>query len=148
MRTRHAILLLFLLPLAAAAQVYKWVDEQGQTHYSQQPPVEQKSQQINPSTGGGLGNDEAAKQRDQYREMFASPDEKKAKEAEEQAKKKAEYEKELKARCDRVRASLTAMQNNPGRRLKNDKGEVIRLTEEQRQKDMKTAQEWLEKNCK
>lgn len=33
-----AALLLALIPAAAIAKVYKWVDEDGVTHYSQQPP--------------------------------------------------------------------------------------------------------------
>jgi hypothetical protein len=35
-----ALWLAMLVPLAASAQVYKWVDEKGRTHYSETPPRE------------------------------------------------------------------------------------------------------------
>lgn len=41
-------LLAILLATPALAQVYKWVDEDGVTHYSQQPPPGGEAQVINP----------------------------------------------------------------------------------------------------
>jgi hypothetical protein len=38
MTLRFAVLLLALATLPAQAQVYKWVDEKGRTHYSNTPP--------------------------------------------------------------------------------------------------------------
>ncbi|MFO7603493.1 MAG: DUF4124 domain-containing protein [Gammaproteobacteria bacterium] len=35
-----------LLPLGASAEIYKWVDEQGQTHYGEKPPAGQRSKQL------------------------------------------------------------------------------------------------------
>ena len=40
---RIALSMLVLLPLAAAAQMYKWVDEKGRTVYSEQPPPDGKA---------------------------------------------------------------------------------------------------------
>ena len=37
---RIVLLSLALLPLAAAAQMYKWVDEKGVTHFSENPPAD------------------------------------------------------------------------------------------------------------
>ncbi len=34
---RHSLFLLLLIPFAARAQVYKWTDEYGNVHYSDQP---------------------------------------------------------------------------------------------------------------
>lgn len=34
---------LLLFPLITTAEVYKWVDEQGRTHYGEKPPVEDAS---------------------------------------------------------------------------------------------------------
>lgn len=44
-----ACLLALLLATPAAAEVYKWVDEQGVTHYSQQPPPGAEAQVIDPN---------------------------------------------------------------------------------------------------
>lgn len=45
--TALAVALLVCAP--ASAQVYKWVDEEGVTHYTQQPPPGGKAQIINPN---------------------------------------------------------------------------------------------------
>src|ERR1043165_7661563 len=37
---RLAVLLLIFLPLAAPAQVYKWVDERGRVQYGDKPPAD------------------------------------------------------------------------------------------------------------
>lgn len=34
------IFFLACIPLIAAAEVYKWIDEEGRTHYGERPPVE------------------------------------------------------------------------------------------------------------
>lgn len=43
--------LLSMAPIAGMAEVYKWVDEDGVTHYSQQPPPEGTPTVITPDTG-------------------------------------------------------------------------------------------------
>jgi hypothetical protein len=43
---RIALLSLALLPLAAAGQMYKWVDEKGRTVYSEQPPPDGKGNKV------------------------------------------------------------------------------------------------------
>lgn len=50
---RHATalpLLLTLLALPCHAAIYKWVDEKGVTHYTEQPPASGKGQEIQPRT--------------------------------------------------------------------------------------------------
>jgi len=45
-----------LVPLAAGAQVYKWVDSQGRTQYGDRPPGESKSQSLKvEDTRGAVG---------------------------------------------------------------------------------------------
>ena len=51
---RIVLLTLALLPMAAAAEMYKWVDEKGHTVYSEQPPPDGKAKKIDirPSPAG------------------------------------------------------------------------------------------------
>lgn len=42
--------LLSIIPVAGAAEVYKWIDEDGVTHYSQQPPPEGAETVITPDS--------------------------------------------------------------------------------------------------
>lgn len=52
-----------LVPAADAARTYKWVDEDGVTHYTQYPPTDKEAQVIEPEigipsdTGGNAGGD-------------------------------------------------------------------------------------------
>lgn len=41
-----SVALCCLLPLAASAQVYKWVDEQGRPHYGDRPPASAKTRPV------------------------------------------------------------------------------------------------------
>lgn len=40
-----------LVPVAEAARTYKWVDENGVTHYTQYPPPDKEAQVIEPDIG-------------------------------------------------------------------------------------------------
>jgi hypothetical protein len=52
---RIALSLLALLPLCAAAQMYKWVDEKGVTHYSETPPPDGKGGKVDIKPTGPAG---------------------------------------------------------------------------------------------
>ena len=43
---RALLILLACVPLLAGAQVYKWTDEKGKTHYGDKPPDDSKAQQL------------------------------------------------------------------------------------------------------
>jgi glutaredoxin len=45
--SRLLLLLVLSTPVLAAAEIYKWTDEQGKIHYSDSPPPETKAQQVN-----------------------------------------------------------------------------------------------------
>ncbi|AOU98597.1 hypothetical protein BI364_12075 [Acidihalobacter yilgarnensis] len=49
-----AAALLFVTPFIAHAAIYKWVDGQGVTHYSQTPPSGQRYTQIDTPEGNGM----------------------------------------------------------------------------------------------
>lgn len=57
----HRLLLLLIalsLPLSVTAQVYKWVDENGVTHFGSQPPAtETQEVKIRESSPGAMGSD-------------------------------------------------------------------------------------------
>jgi hypothetical protein len=40
------LLVAFLLPISATAQIYKWVDQSGKTQYGDRPPSERKESQL------------------------------------------------------------------------------------------------------
>lgn len=139
-RILAAALLLSLSPTSQAGQIYKWVDTQGQTHFDAQPPTGQSAQQISvqqappspaspaipPPKGNAQGDQKAidAKVKIQIADQEA---------------KRAKY-------CEDVRTNLAQYQNNP-RIHEEVKGEVRRLTEEERQARIAETEKTIKDNC-
>lgn len=64
------------LGAAQAARTYKWVDDDGVTHYSQYPPPDGEAEIIEPSIGlpSGAGSDDTATESSETDEAAASGD--------------------------------------------------------------------------
>jgi hypothetical protein len=127
-------LLAALVCACAHAQVFKWVDGNGVTHYDQKPPESLKSKEVQlhdaaPPTGatpapgspGWQDKERAFKQRQTQRDTAA------AKEEGDRQKKEAQG-----AKCKSAKASLDSMRN--ARRVfdTDDKGERQYLDDDQR----------------
>ena len=132
-----ASLLIGICPVSMAAQIYKWVDEQGVTHFDTQPPQGREAATVvtpSPSAGkpatlprsNAIGDQQAI--------------DKTVK------KQVAEQQAQLKVFCEQARTNLAQLQNNP--RLREDvDGEMRRLTDEQRQERTAEAQRQIAENC-
>lgn len=96
-------LLLLALPLAAPAQVYRWVDAQGKVHYTQSPPPQGSYKEVPPAPppgalGGGPNLGDYAKKLQTEREQ--------GEKANEVAQKNAERRKQNCSAARRNRATL------------------------------------------
>lgn len=136
-------LLLTFMPLAMAGQAYKWTDASGVTHFDAQPPENQASTVIEmvkppapppppkePATPtiGPTGPDQATIDR--------------------QVKKKVgDQEAKRKEYCTTERTNLSQLKNNPRVSMEVD-GKNVRLTEQQRQKQITDAEAHIAKECK
>ncbi|OUR63956.1 hypothetical protein A9Q79_09415 [Methylophaga sp. 42_25_T18] len=128
--------LFFLLSIAATlvhADVYKWVDEEGQTHYSQQAPVGQETELLKaPPPPASLPADAQSKIDQLINEQNEARYEQKRQAAEQQQTLKQQEQQET--NCKRSQENLQKFLDNPGRRYKQADGTVTRLAEEERQK--------------
>jgi hypothetical protein len=124
-----------------AAQVYTWVDAQGQTHFDAQPPTGQSATVID--TGKPPAPAAAAIVKP------ASPLQGQVRQREIEAKVKAqvaEEDEKVQRYCDDMRTSVAQLQNNP--RVKEDVGGTLRpLSEEERQARIAEQQKLIEENC-
>lgn len=130
-------LLIGISPLSMAAQIYKWVDAQGVTHFDAQPPQGQEATTVvtpsspasnrpPPPRSGAIGDQQAI--------------DKKVK------KQVSEQQAQLKEFCEQARTNLAQLQNNP--RIREDvEGEMRRLTDQQRQERISEAQKQIAENC-
>jgi hypothetical protein len=133
--------------VAESQNMYKWTDDQGEVHYSQFPPPGHKAEKMKapppapgPSTNAG-GND-----LQEPGDATKKQDEKQAQE-ENDAKRKAALEEMRKKNCEIARQNLVNLQRGGNVRYKGPNGEVIRLTEEDRQKRIEDANTHIKENC-
>jgi Domain of unknown function (DUF4124) len=115
------------LPVLAAAQVYRWVDEKGQVHYSQTPPPGRQAQAIVPPPPPA-----AAPNQDSLNKSLAD-DRAGAGQRRDEAAKAAQARTDREAQCRQAREQVAFMDANPPVRMTttDDKGNVARVTEEQ-----------------
>lgn len=129
---------------AAAEKVYKWVDEQGITHYSQTPPPGVAAEPVAVTAGGG-GDDAAL---DRYREIISPPKAEapdgKAKEGDIEPAQKAE----ARARnCKLARERLAVLTSRSRILVLQPDGTSVRLTEEERQAEIERMKTIIAANC-
>jgi len=129
-----------------ADEVFKWVDEQGITHYEERAPADKDYSKV--TTYGVVPADtEKAKQRlDQQRADKKVAEEKgvdyaaQKKVADEQAKVRTEN-------CKKAQNNLKTIQENARVRILGEDGEFRYLSEEERQQQTDTAKEMITANC-
>lgn len=135
-----ATLMLAVGPVTSqAAQIYKWVDAQGVTHFDAQPPSGQQAQEI--QTPKALTPSPATPpsgQADPGRQQQAV-DAKVKKQVADDDVKRREF-------CDKQRNNLAQLQNNP--RVREEvNGELRRFTEPERQARISEVQKALDETC-
>ncbi|MFJ2692720.1 DUF4124 domain-containing protein [Pseudomonas sp. NPDC087336] len=139
MRTHFLIagLMIALSPPSMAAQIYKWVDTQGVTHFDAQPPRDQPATTVvtpasspgKPGTtahSGAIGDQQAINKSVK--------------------KQVTEQQNQLKAFCEQARTNLAQLQNNPRLREEVD-GQMRRLDGSQRQERIGETQKQIADNC-
>jgi len=127
-----------------AAKLYKWVDDNGVTQFSQQPPANDRYERMNVAAPPKLGSNmaPAATSTDS---QTASDAEASTDSAEQKAKRQQQAIRD--AQCAKLREDLTTMENNPRLGRTNADGEMERIGEDERQSMMTQAQEELAENC-
>ncbi len=131
------------LPLACtAAQVYRWVDEQGQVHFSQTPP-----EQIQAEVVELPRNPPPDRQRLERLKKLA--DEPLRRAAEEKKKRREEEQKarELEAFCEQQRRELEGLLNAQRIYVTDAAGNRVRAPEEVRQARIRKVREALAEHC-
>ncbi|MHC8323976.1 DUF4124 domain-containing protein [Pseudomonas sp. GB2N2] len=132
-----ASLLIGISPVCMAAQIYKWIDEQGVTHFDAQPPQGREATTVvTPSSPSE--KPAALPNSNTIGDQKAIDQSVKKQVAEQQAK--------LNAFCEQARTNLAQLQNNPRIREEVD-GEMRRLTDEQRQERTAEAQRQITEHC-
>jgi len=136
-----AILVILYNPFGFAADIYKWVDDKGVTHYSQQPPVDKQVKTLDSTAiePGKIGTVAPVK-----REATPEPSQAEQDAAAIKARDQAQAQK----LCDSAKFNLDVLQTHTRLQRKDDKtGEPVRMTEEERQTAIKEQQERIRLFC-
>jgi len=135
------------LPTSSAATgIYKWTDDSGKIHYSDKPPVNQKSTTMNPHTAVPQGSHETGKVINKQAIEFNKRRDKRLKQEAEKKKKLAEQEKR-EQQCATLRKNLQIMLTR-NRVTKMVDGKQVVIPYEERLKKMEQIQKNMEKVCK
>jgi hypothetical protein len=144
-RTLGIALACALAPLASA-QLYKYVDKDGKTVYSDQPPANVESRQVHvpPSAPKPAAAQKSSVTRDKDAEKAREATREKAKKAEQTAK----ADQALEARCAQGRRDLQLFTEGGRIGRLNDKGERQFLSDAEIDNERARAQRVVDEACK
>jgi hypothetical protein len=134
------IVLIFglLSSVAAAEEMYRWVNDQGVPQFGQQPPESKAYQRINVASpqppGGALRAPEPLPQNEAPAEQDQSTTD------EALTAKRQEQ-------CTKIRSNLQTMERNPRLSKTTENGETVRIGEDERQTLMDQARSDLQEFC-
>ncbi len=134
-----------LLAPTAPAEVYKWVDDQGVTQYSQTPPPNNEYDAVSTDPAPTPDPSVAERLKAARDALDASGAERAKQQA--QARKDSEQAAKRRAECDVLRERLATLENNPRINTYGEGGQVERLSEEKRQADITQLRTLIGKDC-
>ncbi|WP_417532326.1 DUF4124 domain-containing protein [Marinobacter lipolyticus] len=147
MLIRTLLSLLLLSPVVGMAEVYRWVDAEGRTHFSDRPPAQAASQEVKvespPARVDNAARDRQQKvnaflkQRQQERDQQRAADAK----AEKQAAKQAEL-------CTRLRARVKHMESVSTFYNLNEQGERVFVSESENTRIRERFRKKVAEACK
>lgn len=147
-------LVILTLPLLTAADIYRWVDENGVVNYTQQKPRDVDAELVSsrsPSAARAADAPPAAGRPDPAARAQPQLDEKQQRLLEElQAAEAARREEVAEARadnCRRARALLERLTTKSRIKVRGEDGQVQVLPEEERQQRITEAQQGIAVNC-
>jgi hypothetical protein len=143
------LLLALIAPRPCPAQIYKWVDAQGVTHYSSQsPPANARSQTLSlPATApGAASSPDTTSWQDKDSAFRARYDKQKA----DEAKKEKEDAANALARrqaCNKSRDDIAVIERSNSVYTLNAQGERVYMNDDQRAAALQSARTRAQQNC-
>jgi len=129
------------------ARLYKWIDADGNTHYTQSPPPDGIAAEniklpasVNVDTKPAIKSFEAQQKKQQESAETKQKDEK-------ELNREAEHTALKKENCRKSKAKLENVQSAGRIRAVDEYGNVVRAGEEERQRRITEAQENIKKWC-
>ena len=145
-----AIVLVLAISPGQAAQVYKWIDENGKVHFSDRPPDDAatSAESVEIKVESGAGSSAASEvERRQLQKRLLEVFERERKEKKEAKAKEREEKQALAKRCNEARDQLRQLQDASFLYDVDDDGERIVYTDKQRESATSEFEKQIEKHC-
>jgi len=142
-----SLICLLGVPNQSHARLYKWIDADGNTHYTQQPPPDGiAAEDIKLPASVNIDTEQATKSFEEQQKKEQELSEAVKKEGKERIREE-EHADLIKENCKKSKAKLENVQNTGRIKAVDEEGNVVRATEEERQRRIKEAQENIKKWC-
>lgn len=140
------ISVLLLATSISHAGAYRWVDENGHTHFGDRPPTSVATDEVRLKAAAPEVDSEARARKQRLNEFLQSS------EKERHAREKAKAEQEaktakIKARCDSLKARLKYLARVSGIYELNKEGERVFVSDEQNERIRKDFRARVQKEC-
>ena len=128
--------------------IYKWVDESGETHYSQMRPS--GDYQVEEIRNAPPPADDPEQVRQHLQQQVDAMNERNQEQndAKKEAISEAEYQKIIKENCANAQKNLGSLNEGGRKRYLTPDGEVVRLTEQERESRIAEANKQVKEYCK
>lgn len=130
----------------ATAEMYRWVDDQGVTHFSQVPPPSGVATRLAKPAADPVGNSDTVEQMNQQWQQLQDRQEER-REQEQHQQEDQQVQARRQANCRAARNNLGILQGPSNRLVKTPGEDYRRLTEEERQDRIRQAEEIIERDC-
>ena len=141
---------LWLLDVATAAQIYKWVDENGEVQFSDRPPEDAStsSESVELKVSPGAATDTPSEvDRRALQKRLLEVLEREREEKKEAKEKKREEKQALAKQCSAARAQLQELKDSSFFYDTDENGERVIYTDEQREAATRNFEKQIKKRC-
>ena len=146
---KNSIILIFFLLFSnlAFAELYKWVDDDGNVHYGDTPPVKNEFEEMKPAPSGN--EQEALRLQERTKKILQQQklvDDSRAKEK--QSSKKGDSKKiSVEKRCKLARAELAFYKKKGKHSVLDEEGNLTQVKPVERKQKMTKLKSFLDENC-
>lgn len=133
-------------PAADTQYIYKWTDDQGEIQYTQFPPPGRKAERLN-APPPPAQSPQTIENDLQKRIETMDKENKEQLQGAKDAKQWAEIQKIRRSNCETAKKNLVNLQRGGNVRYMGPNGEVMHLSEEERQKRIDETNKQIEENC-
>lgn len=139
-----ALAILLVTPLSFA-EIYRWTDAQGKTHFSEHPPEDQVPSEEISSQLSPLNRDSSTDETKKLQQLFKGPTPEEQALQQQQQAQQQKRDQQISQICDKARERLKTLKGPVF--FTDDNGDKIVVTEEERQQRVIQLEQEIRQHC-